>query len=84
MRKNGVTARFGIDVSEFQGEEIDWKQVKDSGVEFVIIRLGYRAYGDSGELVLMPCMNRISRGRWKPGLTSEFIFSPRLSMRLKP
>ena len=26
--KNGVTARMGIDVSEFQGEEIDWKQVK--------------------------------------------------------
>lgn len=38
----GVSSRTGIDVSEFQGEEIDWKKVKNSGVEFVIIRLGYR------------------------------------------
>ena len=43
--KSGVMARHGIDVSEFQGEEIDWKLVKESGIEFVIIRLGYRAYG---------------------------------------
>ncbi len=49
---NGVSSRLGIDVSEFQGEEIDWKKVKASGVEFVIIRLGYRAYGQNGELVL--------------------------------
>ena len=31
----------GIDVSEWQGA-IDWQQVKDSGVEFVIIRVGGR------------------------------------------
>ena len=31
----------GIDVSEWNGE-IDWQQVKDSGVEFVIIRVGGR------------------------------------------
>lgn len=48
----GVSSRTGIDVSEFQGEEIDWKKVKNSGVEFVIIRLGYRAFGENGELVL--------------------------------
>ena len=41
----------GIDVSEWQGD-IDWQQVKDSGVEFVIIRVGGRGteegtlYGD--------------------------------------
>ncbi len=32
----------GIDVSEFQGT-IDWKQVADSGVEFAMIRCGYRS-----------------------------------------
>ena len=32
---------FGIDVSEFQ-EEIDWKKVKEAGVEFVFIRIGRR------------------------------------------
>lgn len=31
----------GIDVSEWNGE-IDWQQVKDSGVEYVIIRVGGR------------------------------------------
>ncbi len=50
--ENKITARQGIDISEFQGEEIDWQQVKDAGMEFVILRLGYRAYGESGALVL--------------------------------
>ena len=40
----------GIDVSAFQGK-IDWEQVADSGIEFAIIRLGYRGYGKSGKLV---------------------------------
>lgn len=31
----------GIDVSSFQGD-IDWDKVKESGVEFVMIRCGYR------------------------------------------
>lgn len=32
---------MGIDVSYWQGE-IDWQQVKDAGVEFAMIRVGYR------------------------------------------
>ena len=39
----------GIDVSSYQGE-IDWPKVKESGVDFVIVRLGYRGY-ESGKLV---------------------------------
>lgn len=38
----------GIDVSAHQGQ-IDWQQVKDYGVEFAFIRLGYRGY-DTGEI----------------------------------
>ncbi|MBQ2668403.1 MAG: glycoside hydrolase family 25 protein [Clostridia bacterium] len=34
-------ASLGIDVSSYQ-EDIDWQQVKDSGIEFVMIRAGYR------------------------------------------
>ena len=34
----------GIDVSSHQGQ-IDWHMVKESGVEFAFIRLGYRSYG---------------------------------------
>ena len=33
----------GIDVSHYQGT-VDWQKVKESGVEFVIIRLVYRGY----------------------------------------
>lgn len=32
---------LGIDVSRFQ-EVIDWKQVADSGVDFVMVRIGFR------------------------------------------
>lgn len=36
---------FGIDVARYQGT-IDWQQVADSGIDFAIIRLGYRAMAD--------------------------------------
>ena len=34
-------ATFGIDVAKWQGT-IDWKQVAESGVQFAMIRVGYR------------------------------------------
>lgn len=40
----------GIDVSYYQGT-IDWEKVKASGIEFAIVRLGYRGYGEEGKLV---------------------------------
>lgn len=33
---------LGIDVSKWQGK-IDWAKVKESGIEFAVIRIGYRA-----------------------------------------
>ena len=39
----------GIDVSAYQGE-IDWEKVAESGVDFAIVRVGYRGY-ESGKLV---------------------------------
>ncbi|MBQ6492994.1 MAG: glycoside hydrolase family 25 protein [Erysipelotrichaceae bacterium] len=42
------SSRFGIDVSTFQ-EDIDWKKVKDEGVEFAYIRIGRRG-GTTGLL----------------------------------
>ena len=45
-----IASRLGIDVSEYQ-PEVDWQQVKDYGVDFVIVRLGYRGYGEAGKLV---------------------------------
>lgn len=40
----------GVDVSAYQ-QDIDWKAVAESGVEFAIIRVGYRGY-TTGELVV--------------------------------
>ena len=39
----------GIDVSRFQGD-VDWDAVKADGVDFVMLRIGGRAYGTEGEL----------------------------------
>ena len=43
-------AKKGVDVSTFQGE-INWKKVKDDGMDFAFIRLGFRGY-ESGKIVL--------------------------------
>lgn len=44
-KENGnITSIAGIDVSEHQGD-IDWAKVKASGVDFAIIRVGFRQYG---------------------------------------
>ena len=39
----------GVDVSAYQGD-IEWSKVKASGIDFAMIRLGYRGY-ESGKLV---------------------------------
>ena len=41
---------LGIDVSEYQGY-IDWEKVKEAGISFAILRLGFRGYGQAGRLV---------------------------------
>lgn len=44
--------KIGIDVSKWQ-EEIDWQEVKNAGVEFAMIRIGYQTKYD-GECSLDP------------------------------
>ncbi len=40
----------GVDVSVFNGS-VDWSAVKKSGIDFVMVRVGYRGYGATGTLV---------------------------------
>ena len=47
--KNDKTS-IGIDVSSYQGR-IDWEQVKDSGIDFAMIRLGY-GYTSDMQLII--------------------------------
>ena len=68
----------GIDVSSHQGS-IDWKQVKEAGVQFVIIRLGYRGYGKEGNLVKDVCAQEYYRGAKEQGLlVGGYVFSQAL------
>ncbi len=48
--QNGKPASLeGVDVSSYSGE-IDWQSVKNSGVDFAMIRIGGRGYGEDGAL----------------------------------
>ena len=48
--ENGQRASIsGIDISSYCGE-IDWNRVKSAGIDFVMVRLGGRGYGDEGSL----------------------------------
>lgn len=46
---NDPDAKYGIDVSSHQGE-IDWAKVAADGIDFAIIRAGYRGYGAEGQI----------------------------------
>ncbi len=48
-------AKFGIDVSKYNGL-IDWNKVKNAGVEFAIVRCGYRG-SSTGTIVVDPYFN---------------------------
>ncbi|MDE6149692.1 MAG: fibronectin type III domain-containing protein [Ruminococcus sp.] len=41
---------YGVDVSYFQNT-VNWKKVKAAGIDFAIIRVGYRGYGDGTLMV---------------------------------
>lgn len=45
--QGGQRARTGIDVSVYQGD-IDWQAVAADGIEFAILRAGYRGYTEGG------------------------------------
>ena len=48
--ENGKSASTeGIDVSSYSGD-IDWKKVRESGIDFAMIRVGGRGYGENVEM----------------------------------
>ena len=70
----------GIDVSYHQGD-IDWEQVRSSGVEFVMMRVGYRGYGESGKLVEDTNFKVNIRGALDAGLkVGVYFFSQALNL----
>lgn len=77
-KEDGTYARRGIDVSTFQGE-IDWEKVKNDGIEYAIIRLGFRGY-ESGKIVLDSRYEENIEGCLAAGLdTGVYFFTEALT-----
>lgn len=72
--ENGTSlTSFGIDVSKYQGQ-IDWKQVKEDGVKYAFIRLGFRGYGEEGTIVLDECFKENAREAARHGIKTGVYF----------
>ena len=70
----GGYSAVGVDVSSHQGE-VDWEQVAAAGVEFAMIRAGYRGYTEGG-LFEDPCFRANMEGALAAGLgVGVYFFS---------
>ncbi len=78
-KENGeVTSFAGVDVSEYQGD-IDWQQVKSAGIDFAMIRVGYRSYG-GGVITLDERFADNLKGANEAGIkTGVYFFSQAIS-----
>ncbi|MBQ7289111.1 MAG: glycoside hydrolase family 25 protein [Clostridia bacterium] len=67
-------SKVGIDVSRYQ-TNIDWESVKEAGVDFAIIRVGYRGYG-TGKLTLDTYFEKNIKGATAAGVPcGVYIYS---------
>lgn len=79
VENSKVTSHLGIDVSIHQ-DNIDWKKVKQSGIEFAIIRLGFRGYG-TGEAMLDDNYIQNIKGANAAGInTGVYFFSQAITV----
>lgn len=65
-------ATLGIDVSKWN-KDIDWEKVKKAGVEFAIIRCGYRG-SSTGSLVIDPYFEKNIKGAQTAGINVGIYF----------
>ena len=71
--KNGdITSIPGIDVSKYQGK-IDWKKVKEAGIEYAIIRVGFRGMNE-GTLEIDPMFEENIKDALKAGMPVGIYF----------
>lgn len=66
------SAKLGIDVSKWN-QEIDWAAVKEAGIEFAIIRCGYRG-ASTGALVIDPRYEENIEGAIEAGIPVGVYF----------
>ncbi|MBE5883468.1 MAG: hypothetical protein E7291_03440 [Lachnospiraceae bacterium] len=72
LQAAGGRSKVGIDVSKWQGE-IDWDKVKNAGVEFAIIRAGYRG-SVTGSIVVDPYFHANMKGAASAGIPVGVYF----------
>ncbi len=70
--KDGKRARTGVDVSTYQ-KEINWQAVAGDGIDFAILRLGYRGYTEGGLFLDQTFENNL-RGALDAGLEVGVYF----------
>ena len=72
LQPSKTGAKVGIDVSKWQ-KEIDWDKVKNAGVDFAIIRAGYRG-SSTGSLVEDPYFHANMKGASMSGIKTGVYF----------
>jgi len=72
IQSHGSNARIGIDVSKWNGD-IDWVKAKNAGVEFAIVRAGYRG-SQTGSLVEDPYFRENMRAATRAGVPVGVYF----------
>ena len=78
LQYTGGYAAHGIDVSEWQAD-IDWEKVAADGIDFAIIRCGYRGYG-AGKLLADKRFHENMEGAIAAGLdVGVYIYSQAIS-----
>lgn len=71
--------QYGIDVSYYQ-RDIDWQAVANDGIDFAIIRVGFRGYGSEGTLNEDERFTEYIDGALEAGLdVGLYIFSQAVS-----
>jgi lysozyme len=75
---DNYTSQFGVDVSEHNGT-IDWAALKADGVQFAMIRIGYRGY-DQGAISEDAAFERNIKGAHDAGMqVGVYFFSQAVS-----
>lgn len=67
------TSYMGIDVSSFQ-KDVEWEKVKKAGVDFAILRCGFRGYGSEGKLVEDTAFRENLIGTKNAGIPTGYYF----------
>lgn len=77
---NYPDACYGIDVSAYQGD-IDWQAVSMDNIDFALVRVGFRGYGEEGKLVLDENFKKNIEGAIAAGLdVGAYFFSQAITV----